>query len=380
MKIDKNEYVGIYVHIPFCRKKCDYCDFYSVCAFDDSLLDRYLKAIVKQLDDYAVGERKYTCDTLYIGGGTPSVFGGKRIAALVKEAEKRFNFTRDVEITVEVNPESADKQLFKQLKKAGVNRVSMGVQSSNDCQLESLGRLHNFKTAENAVMLCKQYCTDNISLDLMYGLEGQSMESWLASVCDIASLEPKHISCYALSLEEHTPMYRRNPILPDDDVVADMYFATVDKLSELGYEQYEISNFARRGYRSMHNSRYWDLRPYIGIGASAHSFFEDKRYSIISDVEQYINLVAAGDSAIEDSDDFAVKNRSGEYVMLKLRTCDGIDESSFERLFGISFEPYAEKMKKYISTGHAEFDGGIYRLTPKGFFVSNTIISDVLDI
>ena len=380
MKIDKNEYVGIYVHIPFCRRKCDYCDFYSICSFDDALLDRYLKALIMQLDDYAVGGQRYTCDTLYIGGGTPSVFGGKRIAALVKEVGKRFDFTRDVEITVEVNPESADKQLFKQLKRAGVNRISMGVQSSSNSQLASLGRLHDFAAAERAFMLCRQYCTDNISLDLMYGLEGQNVDSWLESVSDIAALEPKHISCYALSLEEHTPMFRRNPVLPDDDTVADMYFSAVSKLAELGYEQYEISNFSRRGYRSAHNSRYWDLRPYIGIGTSAHSFFGFKRYSNVRDVDEYISGVMAGESVIDDADEIAIKNRSGEYVMLKLRTCDGIDEAEYERRFGLSFEPYAEKLKKYVPTGHAECGGGIYKLTPKGFFVSNTIICDVLDI
>ena len=156
MKNNTDKHLGIYVHIPFCRKKCDYCDFYSVCSYDENLLDRYLKALVKQLDDYTAGGSRYSVDTLYIGGGTPSVFGGKRIAAIVKEIGKRFDFTRDVEITVEVNPESADKALFKQLRKAGVNRISMGVQSSCDSQLKALGRLHDFKTAENAVLLCRQ--------------------------------------------------------------------------------------------------------------------------------------------------------------------------------------------------------------------------------
>lgn len=380
MKINMTEYVGIYVHIPFCKRKCEYCDFYSVCSFDDKLLDNYLKALVRQLDDYAAGGYRYTLDTLYIGGGTPSVFGGKRLGILIKEIRKRFDFTRDAEITVEVNPESADKGLFKQLAKAGVNRISMGVQSSDDHQLDSLGRLHDFKTAEYAVMLCRKYCTDNISLDLMYGLEGQDMEGWLRSVNDIAALKPKHISCYALSLEEGTPMFKRSPQLPDDDMVADMYYAASDRLNELGYEHYEISNFAVKGYRAAHNSRYWDLRPYIGIGAAAHSFFGDKRYSIIKDVKEYINRVLAGESVIDEADEIAVKNRSGEYVMLKLRTSDGIDESVYARRFGEQFERYADRIKKYIPSGHAECGGGIYRLTPKGFFVSNTIISDVLDI
>jgi len=380
MRNNIDRYLGIYVHIPFCKRKCDYCDFYSVCGFDDSLLDRYLKALIKQLDDYVVGNSRYTVDTLYIGGGTPSVFGGKRLAQLIKEIGKRFDFTPDIEITVEVNPESADKKLFRQLKRAGVNRISMGVQSSSDEQLLSLGRLHDFKTADSAVSLCRVYCTDNISLDLMYGLEGQTMDGWIRSVEDIVSLEPAHISCYALTLEESTLMAQRRPVLPDDDTVADMYLAAVDRLGELGFEQYEISNFCRRGYRSAHNSRYWDLRPYIGIGAAAHSFFGDKRYSTIRDVDGYISGILSGESVIDEADEIAVKNRIGEYIMLRLRTIDGIDESDFERRFRTPFDSYAEKLKKYVPTAHAECGGGIYRLTPKGFFISNTIICDVLDI
>ena len=230
------------------------------------------------------------------------------------------------------------------------------------------------------VLLCREYCTDNISLDLMYGLEGQTMDGWIRSVEDIVSLEPAHISCYALTLEESTPMAQRRPVLPDDDTVADMYLAAVDRLGELGFEQYEISNFCRRGYRSAHNSRYWDLRPYIGIGAAAHSFFGDKRYSTIRDVDGYISGILSGESVIDEADEIAVKNRIGEYIMLRLRTIDGIDESDFERRFRTPFDSYAEKLKKYVPTAHAECGGGIYRLTPKGFFISNTIICDVLDI
>ena len=175
-------------------------------------------------------------------------------------------------------------------------------------------------------------------------------------------------------------MYKRSPMLPDDDTVADMYLAAVDKLRTYGYEQYEISNFSRRGYRSAHNSRYWDLRPYIGIGAAAHSFFGDKRYSTVRNIDKYINGILSGDSVIDEADDVAVKNRSGEYIMLRLRTSDGIEEAEYSRRFGTEFDSYAEKLKKYVPTGHVECGGGVYKLTPKGFFISNTIICDVLDI
>ena len=374
------ESVGIYVHIPFCRRKCDYCDFYSLAGCESDFMDSYLKAMIKQMDDYSIGGYKIKVDTVYIGGGTPSFFGSKRLTILLKEIKKRFNFTRDVEITVEVNPETSDKKLFKQLKKVGVNRISMGVQSANDEQLSLLGRLHDFSKACEAVELCRKYCTDNISLDLMYGLENQTMKSWEESIEAIISLKPKHISCYALTLEEGTPMFSRNPELPDDDMVADMYLVAIDTLENNGYMQYEISNFALKGYESAHNSRYWDVRPYIGIGAAAHSFYGDKRYSNIRNAKEYIKLLENGESVIIEADDIPVKNRSGEYVMLKLRMVEGISESAFERRFKQSFEPYAKKLEKYIASGHALYEAGSYRLTPRGFFVSNTIISDVLDI
>ena len=374
------ESVGIYVHIPFCKKKCAYCDFYSLTGCDAKFFDRYLKAMVKQLDDYLLGGRKIKVDTIYIGGGTPSVFGAKRLSILIKEIKKRFDFTRDIEITVEVNPESVDKKFFKTLKKAGVNRVSMGVQSADDDQLSSLGRIHNFAEACEAVELCKKYCTENLSLDLMYGLEGQTMRSWENSIQSIIALKPRHISCYSLTLEEGTPMHKRAPTLPDDDTVADMYLVAIDNLENAGYMQYEISNFALKGYESKHNSRYWDLSPYIGIGAAAHSFFGDKRYNNICDAQQYMELIENGESVIAYADDFPVKNRVGEYVMLKLRTSAGIDESYFEKKFKQSFQPYGDKLKKYIETGHVLYESGVYRLTPKGFFVSNAVIGDVLDV
>jgi len=372
--------VGIYVHIPFCKRKCDYCDFYSLSGCSQKFMDEYIKALVKQLDDYTLGGSKYTVDTIYIGGGTPSFFGGKRIKTLLSEIEKRFALTKNVEVTVEVNPESADKGLFKTLKKAGVNRISMGVQSSNDEDLSRLGRLHNFEGAKTAVELCSKYCTDNISLDLMYGLEGQSVDGFKKAILDIVALKPKHISCYALSVEGGTPLAVRNPVLPDDDTVADMYFAAVETLENAGYLQYEISNFSLPGYRSRHNSRYWDLSPYIGIGAAAHSFFGDKRFSVIKDAEEYIKRLETGESVIDEADEVAIKNRIGEYVMLKLRTSDGIDEGEFSRRFKTDFEPYAEKLRSFEKDGFTETGGGIYKLTPKGFFVSNTIISEVLDV
>ncbi|MDD7311170.1 MAG: radical SAM family heme chaperone HemW, partial [Clostridia bacterium] len=316
--------LGVYFHIPFCRSKCAYCDFCSTAKWDDKLMDTYLEALFRQLDDFFLPGGKYTVDTVYIGGGTPSVFQGKRIAKLLKQLGKRADLTRNCETTVEVNPESADKALFKQLKKAGVNRISMGVQSADDSQLRRIGRIHDFAKAREAAALCRQYCTDNLSLDLIYGLPGQSLESWLQSVDAVCALQPRHISCYSLKLEEGTPLWREDPVLPDDDLQADMYLAAVSRLAEKGYAQYEISNFAQQGFRSRHNSRYWDLSDYLGFGCAAHSFYGGKRFSFTSDINAYIRGMHGQDPIVEEADELAFRDRVGEFVMLALRTCDGI--------------------------------------------------------
>ena len=374
-----NGNLGVYFHIPFCRSKCAYCDFCSTSQWDDKLMDAYLEAIIRQLGDFFLPGGKYTVDTVYIGGGTPSVFGGKRLAKLLKALNKHVELTRTCEITVEVNPESADKALFKQLKSAGVNRISMGVQTADDAQLKRIGRIHNFEKAKEAVELCKKYCTDNLSLDLIYGLPEQTMESWLQSVEAICALAPKHISCYALKLEEGTPLWRENPVLPDDDTQADMYLAAVSKLAGKGYAQYEISNFAQRGFRSRHNSRYWDLSDYLGFGCAAHSFYGGKRFSFTPDINTYITGMNGNAPIVEEADELAFNDRVGEYVMLALRTTDGIDENAFYSRWKREFAPLAKRLEVYIPSGHVKNDAGRWHLTPEGFLVSNTIIGDVLD-
>ncbi|NCB04229.1 MAG: radical SAM family heme chaperone HemW [Clostridia bacterium] len=370
--------LGIYIHIPFCRQKCRYCDFCSTAKFDEKLLDRYVDALCAQFEECFRHKNTAEADTVYFGGGTPSVLGGKRIARLLRELQKYVKL-KYPEITVEINPESADKKLFKQLRAAGVNRISMGVQSANDDELRALGRIHTFAQAEEAAALCRKYCTENLSLDLMYGLPGQTVSGVLASLDAIAALAPRHISAYALKLEEGTPLYEAHPVLPDDDTVADMYLAVCDRLRERGFAQYEISNFARGGSVSRHNSKYWDLTEYIGFGCSAHSLYGGKRFSFTSDLTQYLEGMSGRGAIVEEMDELAVRNRSGEYLMLRLRTTAGIGEHDFYTRFGREFSPYAAVLQKYIPSGHVQHASGVWRLTPKGFFVSNAIIGDVLD-
>lgn len=374
------ETIGIYIHIPFCRSKCAYCDFYSRCDFDDQMLNRYLAALTTQIEETFPQGGRYAADTVYIGGGTPSVLGGRRLAKLLHTLEKRVQLAKNPEITVEVNPESTDKSLLKQLRAAGVNRLSMGVQSSDDNELRAIGRIHDFARARDAVALMKKYGFSNFSLDLMYGLPDQTMESWQKSVEDVLALGPAHLSCYGLKLEEHAPLLQKNPRLPDDDAQADMYLWAVKRLESAGYPQYEISNFARQGMRSRHNSKYWDLSPYVGLGCAAHSFYNNRRSKVVSSVDRYLAAYEGkGGDVLEDADDCSFISRTGEYIMLGLRTVGGVSGHEFFTRFRQDFTPYEERLRPYVQTGHAVCDGDCWHLTPKGFLVSNTIIGAVLD-
>lgn len=370
--------LGLYFHIPFCKRRCGYCDFCSTSTFDNKLMDRYLDCLLLQLADYFPEKKGNTpIDTLYFGGGTPSVFGGKRIARLIKEVDKRLSITKQAEITVEVNPESCDKALCKQLKAAGVNRISMGIQSASDSELFNIGRLHNFEQAQQAVALVKKYVTDNISLDLIFGLPNQTMESWNGSLRAIMALEPAHISAYALKLEEGCPMYGQGLDLPDDDQQADMYLHGVAALAKGGYAQYEISNFCREGRISRHNSKYWDLSEYLGLGASAHSLYCGRRFGFTANLADYM----AGERLLAESEDVVLplSARKGEYIMLMLRTAAGIDEEKFYKLFREDFAHYHKGFDKYIQSGHLLHDGSRYHLTAEGFLISNAIIGDILE-
>ena len=370
--------LGIYVHIPFCRSKCDYCDFYSLAGREDRM-DAYQKALLAHIRETAPLAQGIPVDTIYFGGGTPSWYGARRIQELLSALSKLFQVEKDAEITVEANPDSVDLRALRRLRKAGVNRLSLGMQSGCPQELESVHRPHTVRQVDEAVAAARKAKLNNVSLDLIYGLPGQAMEQWKDSVEQIIALEPQHISAYALKLEKGTPLYEENPELPSEDVQADMYFYAVERLEQAGFEQYEISNFAQKGYRSRHNSRYWDLSQYLGFGPSAHSFFGGRRFSFIADTQGYIDGVEGNGPLLEEAEEVASFHRHGEYIMLKLRTTDGVDEEEFYRRFRLEFTPYAQRLSKYIQAGYCQNEGGVWRLTPKGMMVSNGILTDVLE-
>ena len=371
--------MGIYVHVPFCRSRCAYCDFCSTARWGEGTLDAYVSALLAQIDELVPENPRLFADTLYLGGGTPSVLGGGRLSALLQGVRERFGLPQDSEITVEVNPESGTEELFRALRAAGVNRVSMGLQSSDDGELRRIGRIHTFAQVQRAVELCRAHCTDNISLDLMFGLPDQTMDRWLRSVDDAVSLEPKHLSCYALKLEEGTPLWREDPPRPDDDTQADFYLAMVERLAAQGYAQYEISNFCRPGFFSRHNSKYWDLTEYLGFGPGAHSFYQGKRFYFPDDIRAFLQDPAARRPLAEDAPGTGPEDRLEEAVMLALRTTAGLDLSALSRQYGRDLSRLAEPLRTFVPAGYVRQEGERWSLTPRGFLVSNGIIGEVLE-
>ncbi len=372
--------LGIYVHVPFCRSKCQYCDFYSVTSKADCLLDGYLKAVCAHIRETGPLAPNHVVDTIYFGGGTPSLFGADGLAAILTTIRKNFNVSPGAEITFEANPDSVSDRLLRRLRSEGFNRVSLGIQCDNDEILKKLGRPHNYEQAVNAVKRIRKKGFRNLSVDLIYGLPGQTPNDWLHTLRNVLSLEPEHISCYGLQVEEGTPLYEYREFcnLPDEDAQAQMYLQGIEMLREHGYRQYEISNFCRKGNVSRHNMKYWSGEEYLGFGPDASSDFGGRRFSIIRDLEGYIDGIKHGGQVLREVEVIAPRERAGEYLMLRLRTAAGIAPQEYEKQFLLPFGPLEEALQelKERSLAAQTYDGR-WRLTPAGFLISNDIISQL---
>ena len=364
--------LGLYLHIPFCKSKCAYCDFYSL-PHSEEKMDAYTAALIRHLEEVAPRCAAHTADTVYFGGGTPSYLGEKRLTKLLKTVKKRYHVAADAEITLEANPDSAgDWKTLRALRRAGFNRVSLGVQAADDALLRRIGRVHTWDQVLSSVAAARMAGFDNLSLDLIYGLPGQTMAAWQDTLRAAAALETQHISCYGLKVEPGTPLWqqRESADIPDDDAQADMYLWTVDYLEKQGYAQYEISNFARPGYESRHNLKYWTLGEYAGFGPGAHSDMGGVRFAYERDLDGYI----AGELRLSEMEEIAPLDRDLEYIMLSLRTVQGIDSAYFQRQFRQKFQPMETLLVQYEAHGLAARTERGWRLTPRGFFVSNAII------
>ena len=376
MKKEKTErHLGLYLHIPFCKAKCAYCDFYSL-PHREEKMDVYVTALIRHLEEVAPQAAQHTVDTVYFGGGTPSYLGEKRLIRLLQTVKKRYHLAKDAEITLEANPDSAgDSKMLRRLRHAGFNRISLGVQTDDDALLHEIGRIHTWEQVEVAVAAIRKAKFDNLSLDLIYGLPHQTLEGWQNTLAHVTELSPEHLSCYGLKVEEGTPLYDRRETadLPNDEQQADMYLYTVDYLAGMGYAQYEISNFAKEGFASRHNLKYWTLGEYAGFGPGAHSDFGNVRYGYIRNLDRYI----AGELVLSESQTIPPLERDMEYIMLSLRTTAGIDRRYFENRFRERFDPLEAKLGLYEQHGLAERTANGWHLTPKGFLVSNQIIGEL---
>ena len=374
--------LGLYVHIPFCKSKCAYCDFYSLSG-NEGLMDDYTGALCAHLTETAPFAAGHTVDTVYFGGGTPSYLGEKRLVQILKTIMKKYRVDRNAEITLEANPDSAgDRKVLKALRKASFNRISLGMQSACDQELREIGRIHTMDQVRAAVEAARKAGFDNLSLDLIYGLPHQTQDRWAANLAAAVDLAPDHLSCYGLKVEEGTPLYARRDDagLPEDDQQADMYLYTVDYLRRFGYFQYEISNFARTGRESRHNLKYWTLGEYAGFGPGAHSDFGDVRYAYEKDLAGYIRGVREGTPMLSENDRIPPMDRDTEWLMLGLRTVRGLDPKVFEQRFRRRFSMFLPFLTQCEQAGYAVCEEGCWHLTPKGFLVSNQIIGGMLDV
>ncbi len=375
--------LGIYVHIPFCRSKCHYCDFYSISRDEKTQenMDKYVKALDSHIRESGARAPQYEVDTVYFGGGTPSYFGAERLRTVLSSITKRFNVSKSAEITLEANPDTVTLKGCKRLIQSGFNRISLGVQTNDDATLKLLGRPHNYRQAVQAVETARTAGFDNLSIDLMYGLPGQTPQQWADALGSIIDLKPDHISCYGLTLNEGTPLYvyRNHPAMPNEDAQAAMYLYACSTLEAYGYKQYEISNFAKADKECQHNLKYWLGGEYMSFGPSAASDFAGTRYTFTPNLQQYIRAVNKGDSITTECEYVPIKERAGEYLMLRMRTIYGIERTEYEKTFLMPFDPLESVLKFYGGRGLTKYDQGIWRFTPQGMLVSNQLIGQLID-
>lgn len=368
------ESVGLYLHTPFCVSKCPYCDFHSAPPSSDADLDAYTDALLSSMDHWA-GRYALTADTLYFGGGTPSLLGGARLAALIRRADERFDLlSHTPEITLEANPADNLADTLSAFAAAGGNRLSLGMQSIHPSELAVLGRRHTPVDVARTIADAHRAGITNISLDIMLGISGQTASTALQSVERAAELGATHISAYMLKIEPGTPYGACPPPLPDEDDTAELYLAVMERLESLGYHQYEISNAARPGCESRHNLKYWDSRPYLGLGPAASSCLDGRRFTYPRDTAYFM---AGGAPADDPATDTPVGSAE-EYALLRLRLADGLRGADFAARFGTDLPQEwmarAAKLPPNLVVADAE---GI-RLTREGFLLSNTLTTHIL--
>ena len=374
--------LGLYLHIPFCLRKCYYCDFCSAHADADTRA-AYVNALCRHLEAAAPAARGITVESVYFGGGTPTLLQTVDFMQIMRTVRAHFDLDAHAEVTSECNPVTNAAGLFEGLLEAGVNRLSIGLQSVHENELRLLGRLHTFADFLATYDAARRAGFRNINADVMFGIPAQTLASLANTLNTLCDLSPEHISAYGLRIEEGTPFWeRKNSLpLPDEDTEADMADLVASTLEKRGYERYEISNYARNGYYSRHNLRYWLGEDYLGFGPAAHSFFGGVRFAAPPDTAAYISAVQKGDFEALAADRHTVgdKERREEYVMLRMRLAQGVDKNDFKRHFGLSFKEAYGDLSALVSGGFLKNEKDRVAFTARGMQVSNAILSEWLD-
>jgi len=373
--------LSIYIHIPFCRKKCWYCHFYSV-PLKEELQRSYLAALDREIDYYSNSQltRGKTVETIYLGGGTPSLLSPQELDQILNKCTSAFHISPESEITLEANPESLSPQKLKTYKRSGCNRLSLGVQSFNNHELLSLGRLHTANQAIQSYSLARQVGFTNVNIDLMGGIPHQTRKSLLKSLQMVAKLSPDHVSFYLLELEKPSPLSLTEP-LPTEETVEKLYWTAASFLADAGYQHYEISNFARPDKVARHNLRYWKDMPYLGLGPSAHSYTLNSRFWNVSDVEEYIKSINQHQMAVAGQEEVTPTRRVEEALILGLRCLQGIELTTFYQRYGVNIlSRYEQELKSLTENSLVETTDHSLRLTKRGILLSNEVFQQFISL
>ncbi len=367
--------IGLYVHIPYCRQKCSYCDFNSYASMEGTVPE-YFNALNNEISSYSDMLQDFTVKTVFMGGGTPSYVDSKYMHQLMSSLNRHMNIEGDAEISIETNPGTLTEKKLSVYREAGINRLSIGLQAWQNSLLKYLGRIHNIEDFITNYKLALKAGFNNINVDLIFGIPGQSIKDWTDTIDNISQLDITHLSCYSLKIEEGTPfglqLEKGKLKAVEDELDREMYWLAIEKLRNNGFKQYEISNFAREGYECRHNLVYWNAEEYVGFGAGAHSYFNKKRFNNVGDIHRYSSLINNNESTIENVQAIDEQDSMSEYMILRLRLVEGVLSKDFEQRFGVALSTkYSKQIERLVSSGLADFNGNKLRLTQKGLDLAN---------
>ncbi len=381
--------LGLYIHIPFCKQKCLYCDFLSMANCSESLISQYVSSLKAEIDMYSKIYSNYNIDTIFIGGGTPTYISCEFIKEILDTIYNKFNVLRNCEISCEANPGTLDIKKLNLLKKAGINRLSLGLQTTSNDLLKKIGRIHSYEEFLENYILAREAGFNNINIDLMFGLPNQTFFNFEETLLKVTALKPEHMSIYSLIIEEGTPffdMYQKGKIeLPDEDEERKMYHYLLKFLNANGYFQYEISNYSKPGFECKHNLRYWNCDEYLGLGVSAHSFINNKRWENTRDIDFYISEINRCINSenkpkiITSITSIELNDRICEFMFMNLRKISGVSFEEFQKRFSLEInEIYNKQISKFIELELLTIENEHLKLTAKGIEFSNTVMAEFI--